>query len=198
MAHNSPYGFRNTPMKSSKLIKSQYVDYRASPTPATPRSRRTPKSCTTRGRTHPADIELDTNVLIPETDDDDQPAKGAQSHRGTQESRQRHPTAPRIYDFQYDWVRFDRIPGYLADDLSVRRSSAVWLYGVPIPRRQDKIHWYLCKVCHLQEDRRINAILKINGGGSMWNHLRGRHIDHYNIAKTIQFNTTKLADQYRP
>ncbi|KAF2728900.1 cytochrome P450 [Polyplosphaeria fusca] len=69
------------------------VDYRASPTPATPRSRRTPKSRAARGRTHPADIEIDTDVLIPETDDDDQPAKGAQSHGGTQESRQRSPSA---------------------------------------------------------------------------------------------------------
>ncbi|KAF2734267.1 hypothetical protein EJ04DRAFT_552806 [Polyplosphaeria fusca] len=86
MAPGSPYGLRNTPRRSSKLIESQSADYRASPTPQTPRSRRPPKPRPGRGRTRldtiPVDIESDNDVVIPETDDDDQPSKNAQYRGG--------------------------------------------------------------------------------------------------------------------
>ncbi|KAF2728780.1 hypothetical protein EJ04DRAFT_528368 [Polyplosphaeria fusca] len=98
MAPGSPYGMRNTPKWSSKLIESQSADHRASPTPRTPRSCRTHK-------TRPVDIESDNDLIIPKTDDDDQPPKNNQYRGGEiREARRKAPKASRIPHINYDWV----------------------------------------------------------------------------------------------
>ena len=87
-------------------------------------------------------------------------------------------------EFDYDWVNYDKIPGYLADERQVRRRAGYWLYGVPLQRVEDNTQWYLCKHCHL-EDSPQNAVLKVNGGGGVLNHLRARHTEQYNHVRSL-------------
>ncbi|KAF2730622.1 hypothetical protein EJ04DRAFT_567563 [Polyplosphaeria fusca] len=147
MAPGSPYRLRNTPKRSSKLLESLYADYRASPTPRTPRSRPYAKSRPNRGRTGPraVDIESDADVIVSETDDDDQPSKNTQ-YRGGQirDGRRRAPKASRMALPNFIWVVWDRIPGYVADDRDTQRRAPYWNYGVPIRYKRDTSQWYLC------------------------------------------------------
>ncbi|KAF2733701.1 hypothetical protein EJ04DRAFT_553151 [Polyplosphaeria fusca] len=73
--------------------------------------------------------------------------------------RRQPPKRTRIVDFDYSWVQWDRIPGFMADARLINRISAYWLYGVPIQLKEggpNKYrYWYLCKDCHLNKDREI-------------------------------------------
>ncbi|KAF2726672.1 hypothetical protein EJ04DRAFT_571065 [Polyplosphaeria fusca] len=176
---HSQYRLRATPKKSSRLMESQLADYtvddRASPTPTTPRSRRTPRNRADRRRTRSVVTDSDNEVPAHEVDDGSQPPTSAQPHGGTHQAHRRPPKKARFTEFTYGWVNYEEIPGYLADTRVTRqihRSALYWLYGVPIQNRQDKTYHFLCKDCHL--NKKVNAILKLNGGGDILHHFRAR------------------------
>ncbi|KAF2730624.1 hypothetical protein EJ04DRAFT_515135 [Polyplosphaeria fusca] len=133
------YGLRATPKKSSRLIESQLAytsdTERASPTPATPRSRRTLKTPAYRRRTQSVVTDSDNEVEPQEVDDDgSQPLTSAQPSGGNCEPCRKPPKKARITEFNYGWVNFEEIPGYLQDTRQIHRSALYWLYGVLNPK----------------------------------------------------------------
>ncbi|KAF2728290.1 hypothetical protein EJ04DRAFT_591883 [Polyplosphaeria fusca] len=126
------YGLRATPKKSSRLIESQLAytsdTERASPTPATPRSRRTPKTPAYRRRTQSVVTDSDNEVEPQEVDDDgSQPPTSAQPSGGNREPHRKPQKKARITEFNYGWVNFEEIPGYLQDTRQIQ--------NLPLPQQ---------------------------------------------------------------
>ncbi|KAF2730738.1 hypothetical protein EJ04DRAFT_526669 [Polyplosphaeria fusca] len=126
MSQNPTKRLRNTPRRASRLSMPQIIPSRASPLPISTPSRRR------ADRRRPINILSDSDASAYETDSSQGPSRGPQFHGRTREARRRASKVPRIAQFEYNWVNFDRIPGYTADERQVRRRASYWLYGVPL------------------------------------------------------------------
>ncbi|KAF2728281.1 hypothetical protein EJ04DRAFT_528769 [Polyplosphaeria fusca] len=189
MSQDSLRRLVNTPRRSPRISTPQISPSRASPSPIGPPLRRR------TDRRRPITILSDNEDPAPEVID----ASGSsQSHTALQQGLQQARKKPRISQFDYSWVVDARIPGYIADERQTRRTSGYWLYGVPLVRRDDGTHWYLCKVCHLQVPPKYNAILRINGGGSVLHHLCARHPEQYSHVKSLQVKAARKTKAYCP
>ncbi|KAF2726422.1 hypothetical protein EJ04DRAFT_530289 [Polyplosphaeria fusca] len=160
--------------------------------PQTPSSQSRAKKRSGQRLNSPSIVEIDSGVSEYETDDAEQNPRAKKGKKGHAEPTQESEKRLRTSGIGYDWVRFETIPGYLADEVHRRRYSVYWLYGSLLRRTRDDTTWFLCKYCHLQTSN--NALIKIqNGLSGITNHFRARHNPEY--IRIVQIGVTAINPQ---
>ncbi|KAF2726552.1 hypothetical protein EJ04DRAFT_530175 [Polyplosphaeria fusca] len=164
---------------SRRLLESQPANYRETPTPRSRNSGNRTQKRPDSGRPRLPAINMDSEPSEYETDGPGE----------IEELDSRLPNGPiretpRIYEFDYSWVDWQRLAGYVADTRMVQRRASYWFYGVPIQYTAEgkTTNWYLCKDCHLRYPH-CNALLRIDSGGSVLHHVNARHHIQYKQVK---------------
>ncbi|KAF2727922.1 hypothetical protein EJ04DRAFT_557083 [Polyplosphaeria fusca] len=136
-------------------------------------------------------LSADLDPILDTIDDSDRDSDSPVEEPPEPSARRRQPPKrTRIVDFDYSWVQWDRIPGFMADARLINRISAYWLYGVPIQLKEGgpNKYRYLCKDCHLNK---VSAVFVASGGGSIRSHIMARHRDRYSLIQGNRLRANK-------